>query len=155
MNLKIIVKLGELLLGETLSDDTPRADMFLPLWLMVLSLVFMVVGLGFGVGAAVNASVEAGIAAVLCFLLGLAAFLCWKNQQIKIISESTFVYRTFLGREHTYRFDQIRGLIPHRDSSTLLLENGKVHIESCAVLTKRLVDRMNRELERLSEEAQA
>ena len=151
MKLENNVKMDELPLEESPSKVGPRADMYLPLWLMVFSLVLMAAGLGFGIAAVVNASTDAGIAAPLCFFLGLAAFLCWKNQKIKIISNDTFVYRTFLGNEHTYRFDQIRGLIPRQDSCTLLMENGKIHMERCAILTKRLSDRINQELDRLSE----
>ena len=116
----------------------PRADMFLPKWLLIFGIVLLIGGvvlLFFFIPAA-----------LFCLVLGAAAVLCWKNQTIRIISDSTFVYTTFLGRQHEYRFSQIEGLRQNSDSMTLFVGGGKVHIESCARLTQRLLDKLEAHL---------
>ena len=152
MKLKIIVKIGELLLGTTFSDDQPRADMCLPVKILAMSLMLMVFGVGLGVFAIVKLSIATGIAAVICLPFGIVSFLCWRNQTIHIISEDLFVYRTFLGNERLYRFDQINGFVWHHDSGTLYVKNEKVHMERCAHLTKRLSAKINKELKRVKAE---
>lgn len=152
MKLKIIVKLGELLLGTAFSDDQPRADMCLPVKILAMSLMLMVFGIGLGIFAIVKLSIAAGIGAVIFLPFGILSFLCWRNQTIHIISEDLFVYRTFLGNEHLYRFDQINGFVRHHDSGTLYVKNEKVHMERCAHLTKRLSAKINKELKRVKAE---
>ena len=44
MKLKILVKLVEKILDATYSDDTPRADMYLPERLLAMSLIFLAGG---------------------------------------------------------------------------------------------------------------
>lgn len=152
MKLKIIVKLGELLLGTTFSDDQPRADMCLPVKVLAMSLMLMVFGVGLGIFAIVKLYLAAGIAAVIFLPFGIISFLCWRNQTIHIISEDLFVYRTFLGNERLYRFDQINGFVRHHDSGTLYVKNEKVHMERSAHLTKRLSAKINTELRRVKAE---
>ena len=79
MKLKILVKLGELILGEAYSEDEPRADMFLPLWLLAFAIIMLVAGVAVGIYAAVELSVGAVVGAVVCLGLGIMALLCWKS----------------------------------------------------------------------------
>lgn len=152
MKLKLIVKLGELLLGTTFSDDQPRADMCLPVKILAMSLMLTAFGIGLGILAIVKLSLAAAIAAVVFLPFGIISFLCWRNQTIHIISEDLFVYRTFLGNERLYRFDQINGFVRHHDSGTLYVKNEKVHMERSAHLTKRLSAKINKELKRVKAE---
>ena len=146
MKLKLLVKTSELILGAGQSNDEPRADMYLPIWLLAFSFVLIAFGIGLGVWTVLYFSVGTAIAAACCLLLGAAALLCWKNQTIQMLLNDSFEYTTFLGNKKLYRFNQIRGLKRNSDSMTLLVGEEKVHIESCAVLSERLVERINQAL---------
>lgn len=146
MKLKLLVKLGELILGEVYSDDEPRADMYLPIWLLSFALVLLAGGTAVILLAIVFLSVPAAIVALASIILGTAALLCWKNQKILMLSDDSFEYTTFLGNKKVYLFSEIVDLKFGIDSMTLLMETGKVHIESSAIITERLVDRINKEM---------
>lgn len=146
MNFKLLVKLGAMILGREYADDEPRADMYLPLWLLAFAVALFVLGAGLGIFAAVAGSVAAVIGAVCSLVLGVVALLCWKNQTIQVLPNDSFEYTTFLGNKKVYRFDQIKGLRRNQDSMTLFVGDGKVHIEFSAILTERLVQRINQAL---------
>ena len=95
-----------------------------------------------------NLHLLAGVGALACIVLGIAAFVCWKNQKIFVVSEEVFIYRTFLGKDYEYRFSQIQRAVQNTDSITLILDTGKVHIESMAILSDRLIQRIDRELDK-------
>ena len=78
------------------------------------------------------------------------ALLCWKNQTIHVISDTQFTYTTMFGNTTTYSFADIQGLRKNQDSMTLFVAGKKVHIESMAVLSDRLVDRINAALEKVN-----
>ena len=88
--------------------------------------------------------------APLGVLLGIIALLCWKNQAIHVISDTHFTYTTMFGNTTTYSFADIQGLRKNQDSMTLFVAGKKVHIESMAVLSDRLVDRINAALEKVN-----
>ena len=146
MKFRIIVKMAEMLLGQALSDDRPRADMYLPIKILALGIVLIIAGVFVGAYALMNFSAGAAVLAAGGLGLGVPAVLCWRNQTITMISEETFVYTNMWGKTTEYRFDRIERLVPGRDSMTLLVDGGKVHIESCAVLSPQLVERINRQL---------
>lgn len=79
--------------------------------------------------------------------LGVAAFLCWRNQTIKMLSDDYFEYTTFLGKKTVYRFSDIKWIRKNNDSMTLFVADRKVHIEASAKMIARLIDRINRQLE--------
>lgn len=121
----------------------PRADMFLPDWLNVfgvfldaLALVTLGAAIVFGVYSAI-------ILSLLLGAFGIAAYLCWKNQKINIIDENTFEYTTFLGKKTIYKFSDIKKMRANSDSYTLFVGEGKVHIESCARISKELLDKID------------
>ena len=147
MKLKILVKLIEKLLGITLDDDTPRADMYLPDRLLAMALFFLAGGIACALFAIFRFAIWAAICAVLGIVLGIFALLCWKNQTIRVISDEQFTYTTMFGNCRTYAFSDIRGLRRNSDSLTLFVANQKVHIESMAILSERLVDLINKSLE--------
>lgn len=69
MKLKLIVKLGELILGKAYSEDEPRADMYLPIRLLSFALVLFVGGIAVGVYAVIALSIAAAVAAAVCLIL--------------------------------------------------------------------------------------
>ncbi len=149
MKLKILLRLIEKILGVEYNEGEPRADMYLPDRLLIMGLIFLVMGVGCAVYIIFDFIVWVMIAAVVLLELGVFAILCWKNQTIRMISDDEFIYTTMLGNSYTYSFSQIQGLVQNQDSLTLFVAGKRVHIESMAVMTQRLVDRVNMELERL------
>ena len=75
---------------------------------------------------------------IIFLFIFIGILLCYKNQRIYIISDEEFVYSTMFGKKKTYRFDQIIALRKNHDSLTLFVGDGKVHIESSAVMSDRL-----------------
>ena len=146
MKLKILVKIIEKLLGMTDSGDEPRADMFLPDKLLAMALVFLAGGTACALFTIVKFATWAVVCAALGIVLGVFALLCWKNQSIHIISDDQFTYTTMFGNTRTYSFSDIQGLRKNQDSLTLFVAGEKVHIESMAILSERLVDNINHAL---------
>lgn len=147
MKLKVLVKIVEKLLGMTDSGEEPHADMLLPDRLLAMSLVFLAGGIVCIILAFTN-SVIWLLGVVICFAFGIAALLCWKNQSIHVISDEQFTYTTMFGKTRTYSFSDIQGLRRNQDSMTLFVANKKVHIESMAILSERLVALINNALEK-------
>ncbi|MBQ8209890.1 MAG: hypothetical protein IJZ35_04850 [Clostridia bacterium] len=147
MKLRILVKIMEKLLGMKNNDDGFRADMYLPDRLIAMSLVFLALGIACAVYAVFNFTVLVLVFSVLGFVLGVLAMLCWRNQCIHIISDEQFTYTTMFGKTYTYSFSDIQGLRRNQDSMTLFVADNKVHIESMAILSERLVELINRALE--------
>ena len=142
---------GKISFGTTLVDDKLRADMFLPVWLLVMGLLLIVFGTIIGIVFAVlQISFLIIVLAVAMTLLGVAALLCLKNQTIRMLPNDTFEYSTFWGNKTVYRFSDIKGMKKSTDSMTLFVANGKVHIESIAIVTDRLSDRINKQFEALN-----
>lgn len=138
---------GRISAGATLVDDVPRADMFLPAWIFAMGLLFAAFGGILGtVLAILRLPVPLTLLAAALVLLGVAALLCWKNQTIRMLPNDTFMYSTFLGNKTIYRFDEIKGIKRGSDSITLFVGEGKVHIESAAIVTERLAVRINQQL---------
>ncbi len=149
MKFKLLIKLGEWILGKACPDGEMRADMFLPIKLLAFSVVLVIAGVFIGVYGVLNASVGAIIGAVAALALGMAALLCWKNQTITVLDDEEFEYSTFLGKKIVYRFSDIKLIRKNNDSMTVYVGNGKVHIESMAILSERLIERINKQLESL------
>ena len=146
MKLKILVKIIEKLFGMVPKDDQPRADMFLPDRLLAMALVFLAGGIVCTVVAVFKFAIWAVVCAVLGIVLGVFAVLCWKNQSIRIVSNEQFAYTTMFGNTYTYSFSDIQGLRRNQDSMTLFVANKKVHMESMAIISDRLIERINKAL---------
>lgn len=146
---RALVRIVELLLGMKNNEGEPRADMYLPDFVLALGVVLLLSGIGFGIGAAVTMTLWMIAAAAGGILLGVVAVMCWKNQTIRILSSDKFEYTTFLGNTYTYSFSDIKGLRKNSDSATLFVGDKKVHIESCAIMSERLVNSINIALQRL------
>ena len=116
----------------------PRADMFLPDFLKYFGFFLDALAVLFLAAALITQNWGLIVGVLLCGGLGIAAWLCWKNQTIKIIDDDTFEYTTFLGNTTVYHFSDIKQLRTNQDSITLILTNGKVHIESMVCMSETL-----------------
>lgn len=143
MKLKLLVRLVEKMLRMPESGEEPRADMYLPSWLLAFGIVLAAGAVGMLVAFLITWNLIFTAIAAICALLSAAAVLCWRNQTIRIVDENTFQYTTFLGNTKTYAFSDIRSLRKNSDSFTLYVGDGKVHVESIAVLSDRLVNKIN------------
>ena len=121
---------------------TPRADMFLPDFLKYFGFFLDAAAVAFLVATFITQIWGLIIGVLICGGLGIAAWLCWKNQTIRIIDDDTFEYTTFLGKTTVYHFSDIKGVRTNQDSLTLILANGKVHIESMACMSDTLFDKI-------------
>ena len=146
MKLKIVVKFIEKLLGMADTGDSPRADMYLPDRLLAMALVFLGGGTACGIYAIIQFTLWAVVCAAVGIVFGVLALLCWKNQTIHMLSNAQFAYTTMFGNTYTYAFSDIQGLRKNQDSTTLLVAGKKVHIESMAVMSERLANRINQAL---------
>ncbi len=147
MKLKLLVKFFEKVLGTADTGNAPRADMYLPERLLAMALVYLAGGTVFAILFVIMGIRWMLAVAVGGAVLGIAALLCWKNQAIRMISEEEFEYTTMFGNTHRYAFRDITGLRQNQDSLTLLVGKNKIHIESMAVISRRLADRIDRALE--------
>jgi len=120
-------------------------DMHMPAWLCVLGCVLLAGALACLVLCFV-VSVYTLIGFALCLCLGVAAILCYKNQWVEMIDDNEFIYSTMFGNETKYYFSDIESLKQSADSMTLHLKNGKIHIESCAVISERFANAINSKL---------
>lgn len=152
MKLKLLEALLEKLLGEKMDDSTPRGDMYMPVKLLAMALALLIGAVVFGVMAALDGQPIYWVLVVLFGGLGIGAVLCWRNQKIHVLDENTFEYITFLGRKKQLAFADIRALRRNRDSMTLFVGDEKVHIESGALMTQRLMDKLNEALNGPGEE---
>lgn len=149
MKFKLLVKLVEKLLGMSSNSDEPRADMYLPDFLLAFAIVLLAGGTACVLFAIFSFALWAVVGAVLGLGLGIVALLCWKNQTIRMISGTHFEYTTFLGNTYTFAFSEIKSLRKNQDSLTLFVADKKVHIESMAIISERLAAAINKELQKL------
>ena len=129
---------------------TPRADMYLPNFLKYFGFFLDILSLAFLVAAIITQIWGLFIGVLICGGLGIAAWLCWKNQTIKIIDEDHFEYTTFLGKTTVYSFSDIKELRANQDSMSLILTNGKIHIESMVCMSETLANKINQACEKIN-----
>lgn len=142
MKLELLIHALAQLLSAMRGEEEHPSDMYLPEKLLSISLVFCAASaIAFVIGLTKGSSWYLGAAAALA--LGVSAFLCWRNQKIDILNDEEFSYTTMFGKRILYRFDDIVALRKNKDSYTLVLKTGKVHIESMAVLSERLIKKIN------------
>ena len=129
-------------------STTPRADMFLPNYLMGFGIFLDVLAVVCLITAFVTKAWGLIIGFIILGVTGIAAWLCWKNQSIRIVDENRFEYTTFLGKKTIYYFSDIKELRVNQDSFTLFVGNGKVHIESIVNISQKLYDKIYEALEK-------
>ena len=144
MRLKLLVKAVEKLLGERQAEGL---DMYMPSRLLAIAIVMLAGGTAFAVAWFLSKTPWMLAVALGGVAFGVAAILCWKNQKIVMISDAEFEHTTMFGNTTRYAFRDITGLRKNQDSLSLFVAGKKVHIESMAVISDRLAERINRELE--------
>lgn len=150
MKFRSIVLIMEQLLEFVRGEDEETADMFLPERLLSMAFFLIAATAGALCAAVLHAPARGFyLAAAVSFPLGMAAFLCWRNQKICMLNEEEFAYTTMWGKTTIHRFEDIIALNRNRDSYTLILKSGKVHIESMAIVSDRLSRRIADEFERM------
>ncbi|MBR2888879.1 MAG: hypothetical protein IKC09_01225 [Oscillospiraceae bacterium] len=149
--MKLLLRIVTQLLGMRDTGDEPRADMYLPDRMLGMAIIFLLIGIGLAVAACFTLNPYMILGAVVMIPVGIAALLCWKNQKINMVTSGTFEYTTFLGNTKTYRFADITGLRRNQDSLTLFVGKEKIHIESMAVLSDRLIAAINNALQQKAE----
>lgn len=125
-------------------------DMHLHVWVLVFGIILLAGAVGAAVFAVAASKYLALIGTAVLALLGAAAVLCWRNQGITMISDAEFTYSTMFGRETTYAFADITSIRRNPDSIDVFVGGSKVHVEDAAVLSDRLVDRLNAVAEKLN-----
>lgn len=129
-----------------MKNSKNEADLHLPTAVLILGIFLSIVAAALLICAAVFMNIWLAVASVPVILLSVAAFLCWNNQKIFIVDDDTFEYYTMFGNKKVFRFSEITGIKQNPDSLTLMLGENKVHIESMAVMSDRLVELINIEL---------
>ena len=120
-------------------------DVYLPKWILGLGIFLLAIACGCIV-LTFTLFYMMYIGAILFIPLGIAAILCWKNQWIEMTGSNEFVYSTMFGKKTTYSFSEIIELKNNPDSVDLIMESGKVHIESCAVVSEKFMNALNNRL---------
>ncbi|MBR5287015.1 MAG: hypothetical protein IKU34_00295 [Clostridia bacterium] len=144
MKFRLFAYLTEALLCAVRGEDENPADMFLPDRLLSMSVVFLSAAVVSVIIALLRShAIGWYLAAAAALALGVSAFLCWRNQKICILSDEEFTCTTMFGKSRTYRFDEIVALRKNNDSFTLIMKDGKVHIESMAILSDRLIEQID------------
>ena len=122
-----------------------KKDVYLPIAPLVLAIFLFACTAGCIVGCFL-VSCYFLIPAVITLAVGLAAFLSWRNQWIVIENNDEFTYSTMFGTKHRYKFSDIREIKQNTDSQTLILKNGKVHIETMAIVSDRFYEMISEHL---------
>ena len=146
---KTLLKVGMSGVGRLfggLFRKNEESDMHLPDWILGFSFALIAAAIVLGVGGVSSMNVKMLVFAPILLVGGLAAMLCYRNQKIFMTSDDTFEYRTMFGSVRAYRFEDIEKIVRNRDSMTMFVRGEKVHIESGAILSQPLVDRINAEL---------
>ncbi len=132
-----------------ISEKDKKADMHLPVGISFFAISMVLVGFIFIVIALISAVYGLFFFVAATFLAAAFAFLCYKFQRIHVLSETEFRYTNFLGKERIYKFSDILAIDVSRDSRVLIMKNGRIHIEASAIISERLKQLFNKELERI------
>lgn len=144
----IVRAILDLFKGIPEKKGEPRADMFLPRWLLVFGCLLALGAVACLVAFAILLHWGWLIGMAASAILSVLACMCWLNQKIIVLDEERFQYVTFTGTKKIYRFADITGIRRNSDSLTLFVGKDKVHIESAAIMTDRLVRKINEALEK-------
>lgn len=124
-------------------SERKKKDVYLPNWLFVFGNIMLMIGLVLVIMAYKNGYMFI-LYAMIPNVIGVLAIFCWNNQWITMTDDDNFIYSTMFGNKKEYRFSDIVSLKNNTDSITLIMKEGKVHIESCA----KRSDRFNKALEK-------
>ena len=120
--------------------EKDEADMHLPGLVFGLGIFLAASAAAITVFAIVSGYYAAAAADILLLPLAAAAFLCYNNQKIWVVNDKIFEYSTMFGKRKKYEFDRIDKIVQNTDSFTVFAEGDRIHIESMAVCSRRLMD---------------
>ncbi len=143
MNVDFLSTILDNIFSNRKRKNKPKADMYLPDYVMTLGVVMLCVGAGFVIAFIFLHAVWMMVTAAIAVLIGVAALMCWKNQMIRIVSDKKFEYTTFWGNKYTYYFDEITKIRKNSDSTTVFIGKRKVHIEENAIVSIELRKKLN------------
>ena len=147
MKFKLLSLFITKLLG--VDEEANKSDMYLPTRIAGSGLAMILGGFILVAAYFINKHPVSLFIAVFCFTIAVFALLCYKNQRVRVLSDEDFEYSTMFGNKYVYRFEDIKSLRLNKDSMTLFVANGKVHIESCAILSERFMNLVNNKLEEI------
>jgi hypothetical protein len=136
-----------------ISETDRKADMQAPRKVAVFGIAMVLSGIFLAVIAILSLTWSMLFFAFFSFVSAAVAFLSYKFCRIFVLSDTEFQYTTFLGKKKIYKFEHIRWVKSNYDSRVIVLVDGKIHIESNAILSERLKVLFNKELERSYREA--
>lgn len=145
MKFRILTLIITKLLG--VDKEAEKADMHLPVKVAAFGLALILGGFVLSAAFIFTKEIYLLVFGIICFGLAPFTLLCYKNQRIFVISDEEFEYSTMFGRKTVYKFADIKSLRANQDSMTLFVADGKVHIESSAILSQRFMDLINTSLE--------
>lgn len=127
----------------------PRADMFLPKWILVSAILLCIISVLNLVLVILMEDWDLFYNVMTDIPIGIILFLCWRNQTIKILDEDTFRYTTFWGKKYIYQFSRIKRIRVGLAGITLVTPKGKpnIPIEGAARVTRPLAEKLNMQLE--------
>ena len=143
MKFKLIVKLTEKLVSALGLKENEEYDVHLPPFLLAFGIILLAAAVGLAVAFFFVFMPILLVIAAIALVLGVSAFMCYRNQKIRVISDEEFEYTTFLGNTYVCRFSDIVAIRRNNDSLTVYVGNRKVHIESIAVVSERFADLVN------------
>lgn len=117
-----------------------QKDMYIPQWVRNVGIGFLVMMVVTIILTIVNSEYRL-VWAILDFCLlasGVAVIMLWKNEWIEILNDEEFVHSTFFGKKTRYHFSDVREIKRNSDSITVIMSNGKIHIENVAVTSEKL-----------------
>lgn len=117
----------------------PRADMYMPDWLMYLGVFLLAAAVLFALPVIFVFDEAFPLIPVvaLALITGIITIMCWRNQKVRILNDREFEYTTFLGRKKRYLIEDISRLRRNTDSMTMFVGKHKVHIDAAAIRTER------------------
>ena len=134
------------------SEEDKKADMQLPPKIAAFGVTTAIAGLFLIIISIITSVWSMLIFAAIAFLVSAFAFLCYKFRRIFVLSDTEFSYTNFFGRMRIYKFEHIRGIKMSSESHTLIMNLGRIRIESPNIISDRLRSLFNKELERVYRE---
>lgn len=132
--------------------EKDEADMHLPGLVFGIGIFFAAAAAAVTIFAVVSGFYAAAAADILLLPLAAAAFLCYNNQKIWVVNDKIFEYSTMFGKRKRYEFDRVEKIVQNVDSFTVFAEGDRIHIESMAVCSRRLIDLLIKSADKNSED---
>ena len=140
----------------TLPEGKQRGDMCKPSFYIVLGVFSIVLGcVGGIVMFAAKAPVWIGLLMLLMIPMGINVLLEWKNRGILMLPGDRFAYTTTFGRKQIYSFSQISQISRALGGMKLCVGAQRIDIDFDAMVTERLIKRLEQRQTELAGKEQA